>query len=238
MGNQELSTALQSRLQLSYPPVALAFVGQQPGGVSRTQTLAPSPCGFWRQAEKGVFYAAAEDHFNCPVGSYVMGFELPEQQMQKLMEEIGFMGASTYVKEAEVPNIPKVGVPSAGIVYGPLSQFPQDPDAVLLWVTPQQSMVLNEALGKIDWSAQPQTVFGRPGCAAVPYAMQGNTAALSLGCTGMRQNTEIPGEYFLMTVSKAQLASLEEKLFAITELHQGVKDYYRQRAAKSSSVRS
>ena len=91
MGNAELASALRDRLQLSYPPVAVAFANQQPSGVPRTEKLAPSACGFWRQAEKEVFYATMEDHFNCPEGAYVMGFPLPEKQMQELMSEIGFM---------------------------------------------------------------------------------------------------------------------------------------------------
>ena len=238
MGNAELASALRDRLQLSYPPVAVAFVNQQPSGVHRTEKLAPSACGFWRQAENEVFYATMEDHFNCPVGAYVMGFPLPEKQMQELMSEIGFMCTNSYVQEAEVPQVPKVSEAHAGIVYGPLAQFPGEPDAVLLWLTPQQAMVMNETCGLIDWTQPAPTVYGRPGCAAIPLAMQSGQSSLSFGCVGTRVNTDIPGEYLLMAVPKSRLGSLEQSLFVTSEVHQQMRTYYLQRAAKVPSVRS
>ncbi|MBI2885944.1 MAG: DUF169 domain-containing protein [Chloroflexi bacterium] len=238
MSNASVASSLQDRLQLSIAPVAVAFVQEQPPGVPRTQKLAPSACGFWRQAEKEVFYAAAEDHHNCPVGTYVMGFPMSEQMMEALMGEIGYMCTSAYVEEAEVPQVPKVQESRAGIVYGPLRDFPLEPDAVLLWVNPQQAMLLTESCGGINWTRPPQSIFGRPGCAAIPVAMQGDQPALSFGCVGMRINTDIGGEYFLMALSRQQLASLESALFVTNEVHYKMRSYYLDRAAKAPSVRT
>ena len=125
MQTTELSNLLESQLGITDPPVALAFVDEQPSGVPRTDSVVPSACAFWRQAEQGTFFAAAEDHFNCPLGAMVMGFSLPEQQMAQLQEEVGMMCGISYVREEEVPNVPKVSRASAGIVYGPLAGFPR-----------------------------------------------------------------------------------------------------------------
>ena len=238
MSNASIASSIQDRLQLSLPAIAVAFVQEQPKGVQRTQKLAPSACGFWRLAEKEVFYAAAEDHHNCPTGTYVMGFPMSEPMMQSLMSEIGTMCANAYVEEAEVPQVPKVQESHAGAVYGPLRDFPLEPDVVLLWVTPLQAMLLTESCGGINWTKAPQSVFGRPGCCAIPLAMQGSQPALSFGCVGMRVNTDIGGEYFLMAVGKEQLGALESELFITNESHQKMRSYYLDRAAKAPSVRS
>ena len=232
MSYAELSGLLERRLQLRFPPIALAFVQEQPPEVPRTEMILPSSCAFWRKAETEVFFAAAEDHFRCPVGAMVMGFSLPEQQMQELTEEVGQMCAASYVREAEVEHIPKRENPSAGIVYGPLERFPLDPDAVLLWLTPQQAMVMNDCCGLTNWAEPADGVFGRPACAAVPLALAKGKPSQSWGCVGMRLNTDIPGEVFLMAVPGSRLQSLEVDLIFTTEVHQRMKDYYLGRASK------
>lgn len=84
----------------------------------RTDPVMPSSCAFWRLAEREVFYAAAEDHFHCPVGVFVMGFALPDQVKAALNEEVGLMCGTGYFREAEVERLPRAGWPQApaGIV--------------------------------------------------------------------------------------------------------------------------
>jgi uncharacterized protein (DUF169 family) len=232
MSYDELSGFLERRLQLQFQPIAMAFVQEQPQEIPRTEMVLPSSCAFWRQAEAEVFYAAAEDHYRCPIGAMVMGFPLPEQQMQELMSEVGEMCTASYVRETEVKHIPKNENPSTGIVYGPLGIFPLEPDAVLLWLTPQQAMVMNECSGLINWAESADGVFGRPGCAAIPLALAKGKPSQSWGCVGMRLNTDIPGEVFLMVVPGTRLQSLEVDLIFTTEVHQRMKDYYLGRASK------
>ena len=74
MDHAAAAQRLSTLLSLQNPPIALAFVDQPPEGVAQASKPVPSACTFWRQAEQGTFYAAAAQHFNCPVGSMVMGF--------------------------------------------------------------------------------------------------------------------------------------------------------------------
>ena len=234
MSYAELSGVLERRLQLQFQPIAMAFVQEKPPEVPRTEMVLPSSCAFWRQAETEVFYATVEDHYRCPVGAMIMGFPLPEQQMKELMEEVGQMCEASYIREAEVEHIPKHDNPSAGIVYGPLARFPLEPDAVLLWLTPRQAMVMNECSGLTNWAEPAEGVFGRPACSAIPLALAGGKPSQSWGCVGMRLNTDIPDEVFLMAVPGSRLPTLEVDLIFATEVHQRMKDYYLGRTQKTS----
>src|SRR5258708_22777535 len=102
------------------------------------------------------------------------------------------MRGGQYLSMDEAAKIPSVGRQSAGIVYGPLHEFPLEPDVVLLWVNVAQAMLYSEAAGRAAWTATPMEVSGRPGCAAIPLAMRDNRPGLSLGCARMRTFTE-PG---------------------------------------------
>lgn len=57
---------------------------------------------------------------------------------------------------------------------------------VLMWVDAAQAMLCSEAAGRSAWTSAPMAVSGRPGCAALPIALQGNLPGMSLGCAGMR----------------------------------------------------
>ncbi len=234
MNRTQITSDLQARIPLNKPPIGLAFVDQQPSEVSRIGTAVPSSCAFWHEAETDVFYAAAEDHYNCPLGAMVMGFELPEVQMGTLMQEVGMMCEMTYVREEEVPNVPKVEKASSGIVYGPLGDLPIDPDVVLLWVNPMQAMVVSETAGQTNWAASPAGVYGRPGCAAIPVALSQQNVAQSFGCTGMRINSGISDEFMLMAVPGDQVESLAESIKQVTNVHAKMTAHYEQKAAALS----
>ena len=234
MDCNHIASDLQERIPLEKPPIGLAFVDEQPSGVSRTGKAVPSSCAFWKEAETDVFYAAAEDHYNCTLGTMVMGFELPEEQMNTLMTEVGMMCEMEYVREEEVPNVPKVEKQSSGIVYGPLGQMPVDPDVVLLWVKPMHAMVVNETAGQMNWAASPAGVYGRPGCAAIPVALSQGKVSQSFGCTGMRINSGISDEYMLMAVPGDKVESLAESLSQVTDVHSKLTAHYEQKAAAIS----
>ncbi len=228
---RSIAAIFENRIPLNKPAIGMAFVEGLPDGVDRIGSAVPSSCAFWREAEGGVFYAAAEDHYNCPLGAMVMGFELPQEQTDQLMGEVGMMCESSYVREEEVPNVPKLGRSSAGVVYGPLGRMPLDPDAALLWVTPMQAMVVGESAGLINWAAAPASVYGRPGCAVIPVALADGRTSQTLGCTGMRINSGISGEYMLMAVPGGQLESLAESLTKIAETHSLMESHYNQKIA-------
>jgi len=178
-------------LALERPPVALKFGIGRPSGVARPPTAVPSSCSFWRQAEGKVFYASAEDHFNCPVGSMVMGFELPPEVSQKLNDLVNFMCGECYLTEAEPAKIPMIRQSGPGILYGQLDMFPAEPDVILMWLVPHQAMIFSEAAGDASWAGELMAVSGRPGCAALPRALERGKPGLSLGCAGMRTFTSV-----------------------------------------------
>ncbi len=233
----ELAESLNDRLSLQMPPIALAFVTKPPPGVPVIGSFsAPSSCALWRRAETEVFYAPAEAHFNCPLGAMVMGFRLPDAQMQQLTEAVQMMCGLSYVRDEEVERVPKMATVSAGIVYGPLGRFPVKPDAVLLWVTPQQGMMMSECCGLVNWAATPAGMFGRPGCASIPTAVAAGRAAQSFGCIGMRINTGVPQELFLMVLPAAVLENVGRDLERTCAVNGQLEAYYRERAARLSAA--
>lgn len=217
---------LQSDLGLRNPPVALTFLDEAPEGVPGPSGPVPSACSFWRIAEQGAFFATAEDHYQCPVGSMVMGFELPEDVKQRLGEVVGGMFDRRYLAGDEPPNIPVVKTAHAGVLYAPLADAPGVPDVVLLWVTARQAMLCNEAMGTADWTAGYPMTTGRPGCAALPLAMAEQAPSLSFGCAGMRTFTEVGDGYMLVAVPGAVLSAFAEAVSAAVAVNAQMNSYY------------
>ncbi|MFC5288460.1 DUF169 domain-containing protein [Actinokineospora guangxiensis] len=227
MSRPELATTLTALLELTQPPVALSVVDAKPDGVTATERVVPSSCTFWREAEKGVFFASAEQHFNCPVGSHVMGFEMPQNVQEMLGGLVQSMCDAQYLEMAEVAMIPSLGAASAaGIVYGPLSEFPLEPDIVLLWLTASQTMLVNEATGTANWTKEPATVSGRPGCTALPLAHASGEPKVSVGCIGMRTFTGVGDDRMLAAVPGAKLAEFTSALQATVESNKAMKAFY------------
>jgi len=217
---------LSALLSLQRPPVALAFTDHPAESIPLAVKAVPSSCTFWRQAEQGVFYAAAEQHFNCPVGSMVMGFEMPAEVSEQLGGLVQSMCDAKYLSMDEAANIPSVGRGSAGIVYGPLNDFPLDPDVVLMWVNVAQAMLFTEAAGRAAWTSAPMEVSGRPGCAAIPLALHNNQPGMSLGCAGMRTFTEIGDDETLAAVPGDVLPGFVDALATTVESNAAMRDFY------------
>src|SRR5260370_5348444 len=111
----------------------------------------------------------------------VMGLELPAEVGEQLGGLVPSMCDDSYLSMDEAAQIPSVGRGSAGIVYGPLTEFPLTPDVVLLWVDVAQAMLYSEAAGRAARTSTPMSASGRPACAALPIAMRDNQPVLSLG---------------------------------------------------------
>src|SRR5215472_7191172 len=208
MDHATTAQRLSTLLSLRHPPVALAFTDTPPEGVPQASQPVPSSCTFWRQAEEGTFYATAAQHFNCPVGSMVMGFEMPADVNEQLGGLVQMMCDASYLSMEEAAKIPSTGKNSAGILYGPLHEFPVDPDVVLLWVNVAQAMLYSEAAGSAAWTSTPMTVSGRPGCA------------------GMRTFTEIGDDETLAAVPGAGLAEFVDSLAETVESNSAMRDFY------------
>lgn len=200
MTNKNIADRLTAALALDAPPIALTFTDSPPDGIAGPQRAVPSACSFWRLAEQGVFYAPAEAHYNCPIGTMVMGFPLTEQVNQTLGELMNSMGGCGYFGADEAAKVPTVQPSTAGILYGPLADLPLSPSLVLFWLTPRQAMLYNEAAGTASWATGSPLTTGRPACAALPTALAHDSATMSLGCAGMRTFTDIPDDRLLAVV--------------------------------------
>lgn len=235
--NDTTARTITDLLALDQPPVALAFLAEPPADVA-TVDPAPSSCSFWRLAAQGVFYAKADAHFNCPVGAMVMGFDLPDHVNQSLSGAVQSMCDTGYLTLAEASQIPRVSQASPGILYGPLSELPVPPDLVLLWLTPAQAMLCNEATGNASWTGQPIAVHGRPGCAAVALAQESRLPQMSLGCAGMRFFTGVAEERSLLVLPGGAVEGFVQALQKVKDANLVMLDYYRaSKAAFAESTR-
>ena len=59
---------LVSSLELSLPPVAIAFCDVVPDDVPMFEGVVPAGCAFWSQATSRTFATAARDHALCAIG--------------------------------------------------------------------------------------------------------------------------------------------------------------------------
>jgi uncharacterized protein (DUF169 family) len=232
MDNRARARTLVDELRLDQQPVAMSFVESVPAGVPTTDVATPSACTFWRLAERSLFYAPADRHYECPVGAMTMGFELPAEVQQQLMDAVTMMCEAGYLSPDEPAKIPTTGRKAAGIVYGPLAALPIEPDLLLLWLTPRQAMFYSEAVGTSRWtSAAPATVWGRPACAALPAAMTSGRSSLSFGCTGMRTFTGVREDRLLAVLPGQQAGALADALAAVQRANTTMLAYYEERKA-------
>ncbi|MDQ3767633.1 MAG: DUF169 domain-containing protein [Actinomycetota bacterium] len=223
-------------LGLQSPAIALAFVDRPPDAVDEFDGAAPSACGFWRLAETATFYAPAQSHGNCAVGAMVMGFDSIELG-EALSESVEKMIGSSYLSPEEPANIPSIARDSAGIVYGPLPEFPLEPDVVLMWLSPAQAMLFGEAGGNVAWSDSSTGVVGRPACAALPLAMESARSQLSLGCIGMRTFTEVSDDRLLGVLPGAAVGSFAESLLETKNANARMAVYYQERKRADLAAR-
>ena len=234
MSFSDLSQLLQNGLDLNFPPVAASRVRARPQNVAELREAVPSACTFWRRAERGSFFAGADAHMGCPIGAMVMGFELPPANQEELMSLVGDMCAVAYINEDEVDMIPAFEVGTGGVVYGPLADFPIEPELVIVWATPRQAMLLEEAVGMTRWTGETASVFGRPACAALPASAQTDEASISLGCIGMRTFTEIPDSHSLIAIPAGALAALGPTLETTLKANAHMETAYKKMKAVAS----
>ena len=228
MDYRALADLLQQSLSLEYPPVAVTRTNEKPASVETSTETVPSACTFWRKAETSVFYADSEAHMNCPIGAMVMGFELSESKSGELMELVGGMCEINYIRPEEVPLIPKFESTRTGAVYGPLADFPIEPDVALVWTTPFQAMLLQETTGATTWTGENGKVFGRPACSVLPSADSSGGASMSLGCMGMRTFTEIAPDLCLIAIPRQALDGLAADLERTLEANQTMAGAYQE----------
>ena len=182
---QVQSEQLIASLELSLPPIAVAFRDAVPDGVPEFEGTVPAGCVFWQEAAQRTFATAAAHHSLCSIGIHTMHLsQAPATQPEELGACLEAMMGLDYVREEEIAAIPVLKREAKHVLYGPLADFPTDPDVVLLFADARQGLVLSEALGRVDGGIPP--AMGRPACAALPHASNQGLATMSLGCCGAR----------------------------------------------------
>ena len=182
---QGQSHTLTASLELPLPPIAVAFRDAVPAGVPQFDGSVPAGCVFWQEAAQRTFATSAAHHALCSIGVHTMRLaEAPASQPEELRASLEAMTGLDYVREEEVAAIPVLQREVRHVLYGPLADFPTEPDVVLLFADARQGLVLSEAVGRVDGGVPP--AMGRPACAALPHTFNRGLAAMSLGCCGAR----------------------------------------------------
>jgi uncharacterized protein (DUF169 family) len=236
MNDTSQVTQLQGLLGLHWPPIAVAFHDRVPADLPRIGSPSPSGCTYWKLAAEGQsFYTEAADHYNCPIGSFTHGIDLPPAQAQELEGLVGTMIGLQYIRQQEIPAIPRRDAPFHVALYAPLTDAPFDVDVVLVRGNAKQMMLIAEAAGAAGLSGD-GALMGRPTCAMIPAAMQGGQVTTSLGCIGNRVYTGLGDDEFYAAIPAAKLAPLLDKLVAIVNANYELENFHRARMAGNSSA--
>jgi uncharacterized protein (DUF169 family) len=180
-----LAEDLISSLELALPPIAVSFADVAPANVPSYDGVVPAGCVFWQQAATRTFVTSAQDHALCSIGVHTHHLaETAPAQQTELAEALKAMNDLDYVRPEEVAAIPVIKREVKHVIYGPLADFPLDPEVVLLFAHARQGLILSEAIARVDQGSPLAT--GRPACAVVPQALNHGNAAMSLGCCGAR----------------------------------------------------
>jgi uncharacterized protein (DUF169 family) len=225
-----LAQQLQDLLQLRTAPVALAFQEAPPANLPRVAAAAPSGCTFWKLAAAGqAFYTEEPDHYNCPIGAYTHGVDLPPTQAKELQGVLETMFELSYLRPEEVPGIPRRGGKFGVALYAPLATAPFEPEVVLVCGNAKQIMLLTEAAQAAGVGAE-APLMGRPTCAAIPTVVQTQRSAASLGCIGNRVYTELADDELYFALPGKKLSAVVEKLATIVNANRELESYHRARA--------
>jgi uncharacterized protein (DUF169 family) len=231
MNVKSLAAKLSDLLSLASAPIGIAFRSAAPVGVSRVERSGPAGCAYWkRAAEGGVFYTEAADHYNCPVGSYTHGVELPPARAAELQQVIGTFVSLQYIKMEEVPTLPRRTEAFGVAVYAPLAESPVDPDVVLVRGNARQIMLVSEA-ARAAGIGHDGAALGRPACAMIPEAMNTARGNTSLGCIGNRVYTGLGDTELYFTIPGPALADVVAKLETIVHANRELEQYHQARRA-------
>ena len=220
-----------SELNLSWLPVAVAFLPEPPAGLPRIERPAAAGCGYWRRASEGhSFYTMAEDHYNCPVGAFTHGAELPADRTAELNGLVGSMILLHYLRSDEVPTLPHRSQPLSYAAYAPLTDAAFPPDVVIFRGNARQVMLLVEA-ARAAGAFEQGTAMGRPACAAIPQSMASREAVASVGCIGNRVYTGLDDNELYLVVPGSAVQQTLEQLAVIVAANRELESFHRARAA-------
>jgi uncharacterized protein (DUF169 family) len=197
----ELADRLSELLRLAHPPVAISFLEATPSADAETIVIQPAGCCYWALAQKGRLDTKPSDHGNCSVGSYTHG--LIDLETAAAGDDTSVLLSSGWVGEADLANAPHLPVRPQTIRYEPLAESDQ-PDVVLLHLSPTALMTLQGACPKIRLVTKPQ-------CQIVPLAYAGEMV-VSPGCAVSRVRTNLPAGELTCAVHTSDLPGIVGRL--------------------------
>jgi uncharacterized protein (DUF169 family) len=181
-----IARTLSDALTLRQPPIAVCLhVGDTvPASVSTAAPRVAAGCVFWEKAAGGPFVTSAADHANCAIGTFTHNMDTTPAHEIDRQDALAVFADLGYVRPEDIPGIAALAQRPSRVVYAPLADSPATPDVVLLFVRPEQILILSEASQSLDGGFAP--AMGRPACAVVPQVANTGRSALSLGCCGAR----------------------------------------------------
>ncbi len=208
-----VSRALTEALKLRLPPIAvcLSVSDTPPPGIAGPAPRAAAGCVFWEKAAEGGFATSPADHANCAIGTFTHNLDTTTAHEVDRRDALRVFADLGYVRPEDIPAIPVLAVRPRSIVYEPLASSPLPPDVVLLFVRPDQTLILSEASQSLEGGFAP--AMGRPACAVVPQVMNTGRSALSLGCCGARAYLDaLTDDVALYAVPGARIADYAERV--------------------------
>jgi uncharacterized protein (DUF169 family) len=232
---QTRSDQLTTALALSVPPIAIAFSDVVPSGVPSYLDVVPAGCVFWQEAASRTFATSAKDHELCSIGVHTHNIAgASPSQHSELEDTLSAMSGLNYVRQDEVAAIPVVNRESRFVLYGPLADFPLDPNVVLLFTHAQQGLIVTEAVARVDGGAP--FAMGRPACAVVPQVLNQGFAAMSLGCCGARTYlAALPASMSLWALPGSRLAAYCDQIAAFAGANETLTVFHARRKADIES---
>jgi uncharacterized protein (DUF169 family) len=211
-----LAQSLSQALNLALPPIAIGFADEVPAGVAHWPTPVAAGCRFWQEAAQATFATTATDHDLCAIGTFTHNLAVTPAHEVDRGDALGVFADLGYVRPEDIPLIPVLNQRPNVVLYGPLAAFPAQPAVVLLFVRPDQTLLLAEATQQVEGGLTP--AMGRPACAIVPQAVNTGRAALSLGCCGARAYLDVlADETALYALPGDKLAAYAERLTALAQ---------------------
>ena len=212
----EIAQTLVEALNLTQPPVAVCLTETVPAGVESWAGQVPAGCRFWQEAQERVFATSAADHGLCSIGLYTHNLEMSPAAGADLSDALKVFNDLSYVRSEDVPAIPVLGSRPKYVIYGPLAQISLDPDVVLLFMRPDQTLIVAEASQQLEGGLPP--TMGRPACAVIPQAKNTSRSALSLGCCGARAYLDILSESVaLYAIPGPAIGAFAERVTALSK---------------------
>ena len=225
---RNLEKHLLKFLDLSWPPIAIAFRDDYPSGVAKFSGTEPSGCSFWKLAAEGqTFYTVPSDHYNCPIGSYTHNIPLPEDRNMELDQTLSQMSDIGYIRMEEIPGIHQLAKTPGIILYAPLKETPIDPDIVLFAGKPGRLMLLQETALRAGVKLG-GPLLGRPTCMALPATLTQGAIA-STGCIGNRIYTDLEDDNLYVTIPGKNLPEIANGIEVVSTANDKLSLYHLER---------